>query len=349
MLSVLSLPYGLAVRTRSMMYERGWWSQQRLPCPVLSVGNLTVGGTGKTPMVMWLSRWFSERGRRVGILSRGYRRSRRNSFLLVSDGDNVLVSPGEAGDEPFLMARQCPGVVVAVGSNRYRLGQWVLEQTPVDCFVLDDGFQHRNLCRDLDLLLIDTSTPESLHHLLPAGKLREPLSCAARATAVVLTRVDMAQDWRNVLTLLEDAIGEVIHPISTRFQAVSLVDARTEVVREPNGIAGKRALIFSGIGNARSFHTIVAGLHVQILDEIVFPDHHAYRRRDLITVRRKRMQCGADLVLTTEKDAVKIAPLLESGDEIQAVRLGIQFVDGQDQLEGHLLAMDHIIGCRGVK
>ena len=133
-LDILAVPYGIAVKTRAGLYEWGWMAQRRLPRPVISVGNLTVGGTGKTPVVMWLANWLQAQGVQVGILSRGYRRPDESKFLLVSDGQNVLTTHEESGDEPFLMARSCPGVVIAVGSDRYQLGRWVLDRFPIDLF-----------------------------------------------------------------------------------------------------------------------------------------------------------------------------------------------------------------------
>ncbi|MBM4124838.1 MAG: tetraacyldisaccharide 4'-kinase, partial [Nitrospira sp.] len=138
----LAAVYGLAVRVRTVLYEKGWLARRKLPCRVISVGNLTVGGTGKTPMVIWITERLLAQGLRVAVLSRGYRRQSREPFLLVSDGRTVLAGISDAGDEPHLIARRCPSAVVAVGADRYRLGRWVLERFPIDCLVLDDGFQH---------------------------------------------------------------------------------------------------------------------------------------------------------------------------------------------------------------
>ena len=139
-LQSVAILYGLVSRVRLWCYRRGWLSSWRLPCRVLSVGNLTVGGTGKTPMVILLAEWLQAEGRRVAILSRGYKRTGQASQFLVSDGTRLLAGPSESGDEPYLMARRCPRAVVAVGADRVALGRWVLEQFPVDCILLDDGF-----------------------------------------------------------------------------------------------------------------------------------------------------------------------------------------------------------------
>ena len=155
-----AIPYGVVARLRALLYDWGWFDQRKLPVPVLSVGNLTLGGTGKTPVVIMLTDWLLAQGKRVAILSRGYRRTSMVQYLLVSNGERLLVGPNEAGDEPFLMAQRCPKAIVAVGADRYELGDWVLERFPIDCLVLDDGFQHQGLYRDVNLLLVDATDAE---------------------------------------------------------------------------------------------------------------------------------------------------------------------------------------------
>ena len=322
----------MAVRARVRLYEQGWFSQGRLSCPVISIGNLTVGGTGKTPFVMWVAQWLQSQGKRIGILSRGYRGTKESTFLLVSDGREVLVDAKEAGDEPFLMAKNCPGVVVAVGSDRFKLGRWVLTQSEIDCFILDDGFQHLGLYRDLNFLLVDGSDSFGLEKLLPAGRLREPLSAAGRATAIVVTRADLMTNPDKICGPLQAAMGRSIDPIRIEFQpkAISCLSANE---KQPiSWVSGKGALIFSGIGNALAFRTTVANMGVNILDEIVFPDHWAYAASDLEAVRRRMHQVKASCALTTEKDAVKLAPFIQGGDGIWAVHLRVEVKAGEDRL-----------------
>jgi tetraacyldisaccharide 4'-kinase len=334
-LQALALPYGLVVRARAALYEKEWLSRRRLSCRVISVGNLTVGGTGKTPVVIWLVESLLARGLRVGVLSRGYKRESRNEFLLVSDGTAVLAGPAEAGDEPYLIARHCVKAVVAVGANRYRLGRWVQERFPqeIDCFVLDDGFQHLALHRDVDLLLVDASDIEGLKALLPAGRLREPLSAAARATALLLTRADQTGDLGALLALLETATGRHDEPILVRFRSEAFVDLWSSVTHELGWAKGRKALIFSGIGNSSSFRRTVAEAGVAVLDEVAFRDHHAYQAGDLAMVRERAKRCGAESILTTEKDAGKVARLLDGPDQVFALRLGTEIMEGQELLE----------------
>lgn len=338
---LLAVPYGLVVRVRALLYRCGVLPSRHLPKRVVSVGNLTVGGTGKTPIVIALVERLLANGRRVAVLSRGYRRQSRDARLLVSDGRTVLVGPAEAGDEPYLIATRCPRAVVAVGADRYRLGRWVLERHPVDCFVLDDGFQHLALHRDADLLLVDVSDPASLRALLPAGRLREPLSAASRATAILLTRTD-AGNHQAVVAAMAAAMGRAAQPILSKFCAAAVVHVATGEVREAATLSGRTAVAFSGIGNPASFRTLLQGLGLMIKDELVFPDHHDYGAADLEAVRGLARRGGAEVIVTTEKDAGKIAALLKPGEPVWAVRLGVEILDGRERFDRLVLGNDEV-------
>ena len=333
--SLLTGPYRFATCFRTRLYERGWLRRRRLPRPVVSVGNLTVGGTGKTPMVMWVAEKLLEQGKKPGILSRGYRRKSQREFLLVSDGTSILAGPHEAGDEPYLMATRCPGVVVAVGADRYALGHWVLGLAPVDCFILDDGFQHLSLHRDVNLLLVDGSDPAGLKELLPVGRLREPLREAQRASDIILTRVEDESMISNVLEPIETAVGSSLNPITTRFTVKKLVGASDSVPL----VRGKKALIFSGIGNPKQFRRTVNTLGVQVVDELVFRDHEAYAPPRIEDIYRRLEQTQPDLVLATEKDLVKVQAHWSIPTPLFAVSLELEFLDGRSRLENALSAL----------
>ena len=336
LLSALAAPYGLVVRMRAALYRLGWLPGRKLPCRVVSVGNLTLGGTGKTPVVIALVEQLLARGLRVGVLSRGYRRRSREAELLVSDGRTLLAGPAEAGDEPHLIATRCPRAIVAVGPDRYRLGLWVLEKHPIDCFVLDDGFQHLGLQRDADLLLVDASDPTGLQLLVPAGRLREPLAAASRATALLMTRTD-AGDWRDVAETIERAAGRIPPPMLSRFRAEALVNVASGELRQAGTLAGRTVTAFSGIGNPASFRALLQQAGFRIGGEVVFADHHDYRAADLDAVRERARLDGADLIVTTEKDAGKVAPLLKGGEQVWAVRLGLEILSGRERFE-HVMA-----------
>ena len=332
-------PYELAARLRLWGYERGWFRTHRLPRPVISIGNLTVGGTGKTPVVMHVVDRLLAQGKRVAILSRGYRRRSKAPQLLVSDGRQVLVGPEEAGDEPYLMARRCPQAIVAVGADRYALGQWVLNRLPVDCFVLDDGFQHVQLHRDVNLLLVDATDPAGLRAALPVGRLREPLSAAARASAVLITRVDREQAGEEIWRRLLRACPTLPPPVCVGFPAEDFRRVGRDEQRPLEAFHGRSAVVFSGIGNAGSFHALVAKLGITVIETLAFPDHVHYPHAMMDTIRARAAAGCVDLLVTTEKDADKVAPFLNAADDCWAVRLRTQIVSGQERLE-RLLRLD---------
>ncbi|MEP6935527.1 MAG: tetraacyldisaccharide 4'-kinase [Nitrospirota bacterium] len=327
-----AIPYGVVVRLRALLYHWGWFAQQRLPVPVLSVGNLTLGGTGKTPVVILLADWLMAQGKRVAILSRGYRRASTDRYLLVSNGERLLVGPKEAGDEPFLMAQRCPKAIVAVGADRYELGDWVLERFPIDCLVLDDGFQHRGLYRDVNLLLIDATDAAGLAALVPVGRLREPLRAAARATAIVVTRADVPAQVKEVCRKLQATLGSMPDPIQAVFHPESLVSVTTGASQPLSWGKGKTALLCSGVGHAGSFRSLVERTGIRILDEVAYIDHHAYTSQDVEQIRARAAELQAELIVTTEKDACKLAALLHATDHWWAVRLTTHVIVGEERL-----------------
>jgi tetraacyldisaccharide 4'-kinase len=334
-----AIPYGVVARLRVFLYDWGWFDQRRLPVPVLSVGNLTMGGTGKTPAVILLVDWLLAQGKRVAILSRGYRRTSTAQYLMVSDGERLLVDASEAGDEPFMMAQRCPKAIVAVGADRYELGDWVLSRLPIDCLVLDDGFQHLGLYRDVNLLLVDATDAEGLAAMTPAGRLREPLRAAARATAIVITRADVPAQVTEVCRKLKATLGFMPDPIQAVFRPESLVSVMTGTSEPLSWSKGKTALLCSGVGHAGSFRSLVERIGMKIVGEVVHPDHHAYTRQDVEQLKARAVELRAELVVTTEKDACKLAALLQPTDSWWAVRLTTNVIAGEDRLRRLVLGM----------
>ncbi len=184
----ISVIYGLVVGLRSFLYDKGVFKARRLPCRVISIGNLTVGGTGKTPMTLYVAQLVKDLGCRPVVISRGYKGLAEKKGGIVSDGETVFLDPDVAGDEPFMMARKLKGIPVIVGARRYQAGMRAVDKFSPDVIVLDDAFQHRQLCRDTDLVLIDDKSYLGNEHLLPRGALRESVAGLFRADAFVLTR-----------------------------------------------------------------------------------------------------------------------------------------------------------------
>jgi len=327
-LYLLSLPYGWAVGARSLFYSLRLLKTKTLPCPVVSVGNLTVGGTGKTPLVMMLARGLMDRGISVAILSRGYKGT-KTSEPVVSDGKSIFLSPEESGDEPFLMAQVCKGVPVLIGKDRFANGRVALQRFGIKGLLLDDGYQHLPLHRDLDILLIDSHIGFGDHHLLPRGILREPLSRLRRAHLFLLTKVDDLEASRP----LEKKIHE-IHPgaqvFHSHFQPMSLVDPKGEQ-EELYALKGKKILALSGIANPNDFSSLLRKCEMEIVSEAIFPDHHFYMSKDLSSIKEKSK--GVDWIVTTEKDMLKLRTLGIDHLPIRSLRIEMKIWEEEEFLK----------------
>ncbi len=284
----LSLLYGVGVRARVMLYARGWRKQRRLKGTVISVGNLTVGGTGKTPMVIWLAEKFLAEGKRVAILSRGYRGANGTS------------------DEIELMKFRLQGrVSFGVGKNRFAEGQRLEAQRPFDVFLLDDGFQHLQLHRDLDILLMDVSRPLTGEYLLPAGRLREPLAAMSRANLIVFTRAETASG-----TL--EAIGKLdqypVFAASTRLLGFRRFGCESTLF-SANEIGVGPFYAFCGLGNPDAFFRDLGNWGLAVCGHANLPDHHRYARRDISAIKQAGKRLGANAFVTTEKDVQNMGGL----------------------------------------
>ena len=329
----LSHLYGLAMRVRATLYARGLLKRQSLPCRVISVGNLTVGGTGKTPVVIALAAALRDRGRKVGVISRGYKRRSGTSILEISDGRTLRGHPEDSGDEPFLIAQRCPGVSVAVGADRPLVGLYLLDRFSLDTLVLDDGYQHLALRRDMDILVLDAGAPFGNGHLLPRGRLREPLSAMERASAVLVTRASQTQRLDELKAAVR-AVAPAVPIWITDFAPSAVVQVGGSAAVEPSALKGERVLAVSGIGNPESFRRLLVAAGAIVVDHCVFADHHAYSVDDLQRVRRAAEQAGADRIVTTEKDAVKLAQLDEVKNrqvELWALRIDLRWLEGFDE------------------
>ncbi len=310
---LLSLPYLLAVRARGELYRRGVLRARRLPRPVVSVGNLTLGGTGKTPLVILLAKTLVQGGYHPVILSRGYKGSAEHTNLLVSDSGGLRSTPSECGDEPFLLARSLPGSKVVVGKNRYAGAQLAGLDDPKAVYLLDDGFQHLQLCRDLDILVIDATNPFDNGLVLPVGRLREPTSAIVRADIIAVTRAHLAEESDDLE--LEIRRRNRTAPIWYFYHdAVSLTDVRTGETEAIRRLQGARVIALAGIGNPAVFLTDLAHYGCVVVDSLTFRDHHAFSQQDVDRAVAIMRSTGAEAIITTEKDAVRLQQLpLDSG------------------------------------
>lgn len=298
LLRCLSWLYEGVVRLRNNCYDRGL-GLKRLPAPVLSVGNLSVGGTGKTPLVMLLASQLRERGLKVTVLSRGHGRAKTSEVLQVSSGQGTQVSIKDAGDEPYMMAQKLNGVSVWVGANRFRSGMAAWEQAPSDLFLLDDGFQHRSLVRDLDVVVARLPKPWGNNRLLPAGPLREPLSALNRAQLLVLTAgegIETPAQWTQATYNL---------PVVRAFLKAKVLRALGGEETYPlDFLKGRRTALVCAIGHPEGFRDMVRLLGAELGPCLFFPDHHWYTPQDVNFI--KDLLREAQVILTTEKDIWKL-------------------------------------------
>lgn len=280
--------------------ERAARAAERLPAPVVSVGNLHWGGTGKTPLVVALGAHLRDRGHRVAVLSRGYRRVSRGP-LVVSRGAGPLVTVAAAGDEPHLIARALPGVAVLVGESRLAAGRLALAELvpPPDLFLLDDGFSHVALARDLDLLVLPAGDPWGGGRLWPSGRLREPLASARHADALLVAG-GAAGDGGAA------AAGLAAFGFTGPGFAAPLVSGAPRFADGAPVPAGARVLAVCGIARPERFFRSAAGAGLALAGTLAFPDHHAFPARSLAAIARRARALGAAAVLTTEKDAAKL-------------------------------------------
>ncbi|HBO70027.1 MAG TPA: tetraacyldisaccharide 4'-kinase [Deltaproteobacteria bacterium] len=321
---------GLYARARRMLHRSGVFRAKRLPRPVISVGNLSVGGSGKTPHVLFLAKWLAGLGLRVAVLSRGYRRKSRG-VVWVSDGEGAQASAGEAGDEPALLAASLPGTAVIVGESRYEAGMECLRKRDADVFVLDDGFSHLSLERDVDILLVDGTMGLGNGRTLPFGPLREPPGHARFADALVVTRCDSPDLKERVLSGLPFPADRPA--AASRMVPGALVGRDGAEVPVP--VEGEDVAAFSGIARNERFEETLktAGFRVKVF--LRFGDHHWYTPRDL---ERIRAEAGGLPVLTTEKDLVRIPGQVPF--PVRALRIGVEFVSGWEDLSR--LVLDRI-------
>ena len=338
---ILSQFYYLAIKLRRLIYRIGIIPQTKIPCTVISVGNITWGGTGKTPAVAMIVKLLGEMGKRVTVLSRGYgRRYKKSEISVVSDGKRVILSCWEAGDEPYLLSKNLPDVPVIIGKNRIKSGKYAIERFASEVVVLDDGFQYWPLNRDIDIVTIDSLNPYGNGYLIPRGPLREPISHLLRADIFLLTRANLVSRKD-----LDRIIGDL-----ERFNPHSII---LESVHRPrylesffsgekkglDFIKDRRVVAFSSIGNPYSFEKTLEELGAKIVKIFQFPDHYNYNRSDLREIEsacRTGLEKGEVIAVTTEKDGVRLERIISpEADrvfwEIWILKVELEIVRGKEE------------------
>jgi tetraacyldisaccharide 4'-kinase len=326
--------YELAVRLRIAAYETGYIKPKRLGAAVISVGNITLGGTGKTPLVDYIARYLSQEGHSVAILTRGYGRKSRGQLVLNrasgEAGDQPQASSlshGETGDEALLLARSLPEVPVVINNSRVDGGRWAQRCFGSEVLILDDGYQHLRLARDLNLLVLDATDPFGGFRMVPFGRLREPLYAIKRADAVIVTRAHRPFDQGQLGSIIRYFCGDRIPIIYVYSTVTGLRHLDSGTVYDTDEFRGWKAWVMCGIGNPQAFVDDVVGVGVSVIGESLFRDHYPYSQQDVDRVTGEARAAGADLIVTTEKDAVRLGDLESSEMPIYAARLDVRTED----------------------
>jgi tetraacyldisaccharide 4'-kinase len=323
LIRVLLLPllplYWIIIQLRSFLFSCKIFKSQSLSPFVISVGNLSFGGTGKTPMVIALTQWLLDQNITVAILTRGYGRS-TNKTLLVSPNPEEKLAWQATGDEPFLMAKKLPTVPIVADSNRIRGGQFLVENFNPRVIILDDGFQHLAIKRDFNLLLINSSDSVSGLALFPFGKLREPWNSIKRADALILTK-------SNIFTptaALREKINSTNIPCydGVLIKASEFQGINNRKISEKE-LKNKTALLISAIGDPESFVKAAANIPIKIAEHIYFRDHHRFNSKDVEKILNTFLNSEASIILTTEKDLVRFEALIPDKIPLYALPISV--------------------------
>ena len=332
-LFAISIGYGGIVRLRETLYKKGLLQSKRLPCPVISIGNLTIGGSGKTPMTIYVAELIQSLGYSVAIISRGYKGQAEKIGGVVCDGRRICMGPDTAGDEPFMVAQKLKTVPVIVGQNRFKAGRLAIQEFKPDVLLLDDAFQHLKLLRDLDLVLLDSKEPLGNTYLFPRGTLRETASALSRGDAVILTRSDIGKP---------PFLGEIkkhfprkpifhsfhtpyIYKIVTGNSAQSEDSLTSSSEYDFGAFKNKRVFAFSGIASNDNFRRTIESFQCKLENFSEFPDHHQYSEKELDKVVRSAMDVSAEFIFTTEKDYVRIAHKIKWPMDLVIIGIEISF------------------------
>lgn len=327
--------YEAAVRVRLILYERGFLNRKRLPCKVVSIGNITVGGTGKTPMTHYVASALKGFGLEVGVISRGYGGHAQRSGGTVSDGKTILMKGDASGDEPQVLASKLTGIPLLVGKDRCRAGRKAIAKFGTSVVVLDDGFQHLPLARDVDLLLLDSDRPFGNGHFLPRGTLREPPEQIKRASAIILTRWE--EDGSEVSLPKQFSAHMQGRPVFTcKHVPDGLFIAKEREILGHDYIRGRRLFLFSGIARNNHFLETVVKLQGHVAGSLAFRDHHRYSPNDLELIWNRARDLRVENIITTEKDFVNIQTEIPSRPQLMVLKISISFEDDKEAFESYL-------------
>ncbi len=344
-LQIISKCYKIGVQIRTGLYDRGILPTRQLSCKVIAIGNLTTGGTGKTPMAMYIAQLIERFGIRVVIISRGYHGTEEQRGGVVSDGRQILMSPTEAGDEPYMMAQKLGTIPVLVGRSRYKSGLKAVREFQAEVVILDDAFQHIQLHRDINLLLLDAKHPFGNNFLLPRGRLREPVAAANRADAILYTRSNnMLQSTQKMKRFLgSKPFFKSIH--KPMFYKVTGVQQK-DLINRPyaltpisnHDMSGYSVYAFAAIGNNADFKKTIESTDMELRGFRFFNDHHVYSDTELDQIALEMQASGARWLITTEKDYFRIHNRLNWQSPILVIGIDICFGDQKESFDNFIIS-----------
>jgi tetraacyldisaccharide 4'-kinase len=325
-LGFASSAYGLGIHIRRWCFAQRFLRVRKLPRPVISVGNLCVGGTGKTPLVILLADLLKAWGHSGAVLSRGYGRKSRRVVQVVSDGRGILCTVTEAGDEPLMMAHRLPDVWIWVGSDRHRVGVAALERGSPDVYLLDDGFQHQRLYRDLEIVVLRAPRPLGNGKLIPAGPLREPPEAVKRAQLVVINSGDITYGAADAVDTVR-ALCPCVPIVRARYRPHSLWKVGDGMRISLDALKGRRVAAVGGIGHPRGLERTLDALGARVARSLFFPDHHWYTPKDIERIRG--LFPHVEAVVTTEKDAWKLRETGIGDADMWALRVDMEVQEAE--------------------
>ena len=339
--------YKAIVQLRIRLYDSGMFRRVPMGCQIISIGNVTVGGTGKTPMVEKLAKELSAQGRKVAILSRGYRKKEKTFFQklhsrlenpitelpprVVSDGEKLLLDCEMSGDEPYMLAVNLPNVIVLVDKDRVKSARYAIRQFKCDTLLLDDGFQYQKLQHRLDLVLVDRSNPFGNGNVLPRGILREPVKNLKRAQFICITKARHGDT-----EALKQAIRKLnsnAYIMECNHEPCALLAAFSREQHPLKKLNNMKIVALSGIASPQSFEKSLENLGANIISRARFADHHRFSQQELLDIVNSAKELEADAIITTEKDAVRMIRLDRCDVPIYFVRIELRFISGEEEFK----------------
>lgn len=353
-LSVISTGYSGIVRIRESLYKKRIFKSEKLPCTVISIGNITVGGTGKTPMTIYLAELIKDLGLSVAVVSRGYKGKAERTGGIVSNGKKLYMDAADAGDEPCMIAARLKGIPVIIGGDRFAAGSMAVKQFNPDVIILDDAFQHLKIQRDINLVLLDNDLPFGNRHMLPRGILREPVSALKRGDAFLLTRADygingLPEDLNNIARGIPVFRSSHIPYLNSVVKcgvsgAVLKTDSKTQLkgYQGLNILKHKKLFLVSGIARNRDFYNSVNLIEKKIKGFLEFPDHYIYTNNDIKRITQSAIESDADYIVTTEKDYAR----MDRGITwpLDLIVIGVEISLGKDKDAFSLFIKKRILG-----